>query len=394
VSGAAGVEGEGRGGEPAHAEGAFYVWTAEELQAALGDDYDFFAAHFGVEAPGNVPSRLDPQGELRGKNILMQRRSLAQTAQDFSLTPEQANDRLLATLSRLRAVRATRHRPQLDDKVVTANNGLMISALAKAHQFLGPDDAIDYLGAAVRAAEFIRRELYDASWQILFRSWREGRGAAEGFAEDYAFLIQALLDLYEASFEIRWLQWADQLQTKMDELFWDSSGGGYFNSAAGDASIVLRLKEDYDGAEPAPSSVAAMNLLRLAGVWHDERRRESGRATLQAFRGQWSKVPHAMPQMLCALELALEPPRHVVIAGDPKANDFRALVGVVHESIGYRRTLLAAEGGEGQSWLAERAPWLRDMTAVGGRATAYVCEEFACQAPVSDPAALRALLKG
>jgi uncharacterized protein YyaL (SSP411 family) len=179
----------------------------------------------------------------------------------------------------------------------------------------------------------------------------------------------------------------------MDELFWDSSGGGYFNSAAGDASIVLRLKEDYDGAEPAPSSVAAMNLLRLAGVGHDERRREMGRETLQAFRGQWSKAPHAMPQMLCALELALEPPRHVVLAGDPKASDFRALVAVVHESIGYRRTLLAADGGGGQSWLAERAPWLRDMKPVGGRATAYVCEEFACQAPVSDPAALRALLK-
>jgi hypothetical protein len=179
----------------------------------------------------------------------------------------------------------------------------------------------------------------------------------------------------------------------MDELFWDASRGGYFNSAAGDASIVLRLKEDYDGAEPAPSSVAAMNLLRLGGLWHDAARRERGRKTIDAFRGQWSSAPHAMPQMLCALELALEPPRHVVIAGDPQSTDFSALVAVFHESLGYRRNILAAEGGEAQAWLAQRAPWLADMKPLNGRATAYVCEEFACQAPVSDADALRALLK-
>ena len=266
------------------------------------------------------------------------------------------------------------------------------SALAKAHQVLGVGEAIDYLAVARRAAEFVERELHDPTRQILFRAWREGRGAAEGFAEDYAFFIQALLDLYEASFEIRWLQWADRLQAKMDELFWDGDRGGYFNSPAGDASIVLRLKEDYDGAEPAPSSVAAMNLLRLGGMCHDEARRERGRKTIDAFRRQWGRAAHAMPQMLCALELALEPPRHVVLAGDPRAEDFRALAAVLHETIDYRRSMLAADGGAGQAWLAQRAPWLAGMTPIGGRATAYVCEEFTCQAPVSDAAALRALV--
>ncbi|MGH7946994.1 MAG: thioredoxin domain-containing protein, partial [Opitutaceae bacterium] len=288
------------GRKPAHAEGAFYVWTAEELRTALGDSYTFFAAHFGVEENGNVPAQLDPQGELRGKNILVQRRSLTQAAQQFSLTPEQANEMLLSTLTQVREVRAKRPRPHLDDKLLTANNGLMISALARAQQVLGPGEAIDYLGAARRAAEFVERELYDSKRELLFRAWREGRGAAEGFAEDYAFLIQALLDLYEASFEIRWLQWAERLQMKMDELFWDEEHGGYFNSSASDPHIVLRLKEDYDGAEPSPSSVAAMNLLRLGGLWQDEELRERGRRTIDAFRGQWSRTPHAMPQMLCA----------------------------------------------------------------------------------------------
>ena len=377
---------------PAHAEGAFYVWTAGELRLALGENFAFIASHFGVEENGNVPAALDPHAEFRGKNILAQRRALADTAREHSLTPEQANDRLLAALALLREVRAVRPRPHLDDKIITANNGLMVSALARAHQVLGADDIGNYLAAATRAAGFVERELFEAKRGVLFRNWRAGRGATEGFAEDYAFWIQALLDLYEASFAIRWLRWADQLQAKMDELFWDAERGGFFNSAAGDASIVLRLKEDYDGAEPAPSSVAAMNLLRLGALLHDETRRTQGLRTIEAFRTQWSRAAHALPQMLCAVELALEPPRHVVLAGDPQAEDFRALVAVLHEKLGPRRALLAADGGTGQAWLAERAPWLAGLKPLDGRATAYVCEEFACQAPVTTAEALRRTL--
>jgi uncharacterized protein YyaL (SSP411 family) len=255
---------------------------------------------------------------------------------------------------------------------------------------------------------FVERELYDPGRGVLFRNWRGGRGPNLGFAEDYAFFIQGLLDLYEASFEIRWLQWAERLQATMDEMFWDDALGGYFNSAADDRSIVLRLKEDYDGAEPAPSSVAAMNLLRLGCIFdggtpveaaigsarpHRPTYRERGRRTVEAFRAQWGRAAHAMPQMLCALELALESPRHVVIAGNPQAQDFQALVAVLHESIGPRRTLLAADDGPAQAWIAGRAPWMAGMKMIDGRATAYLCEEFTCQAPISDPQSLRARLQ-
>ncbi|MFI5358374.1 MAG: thioredoxin domain-containing protein, partial [Opitutales bacterium] len=228
----------------------------------------------------------------------------------------------------------------------------------------------------------------------LFRCWREGRGAAEGFAEDYAYLIQGLLDLYEASFELRWLQWAEQLQTAMDGRFGDEARGGYFNSRADDAAIVLRLKEDYDGAEPAPSSVAAMNLLRLATMLHDDALRQRALRTIEAFRAQWSSTPHAMPEMLCALGGALEPPRQVVLAGDPQREDFRALAAVLQERLGPRRAVLAVTGDADRAWLAARAPWLAEMRPRDGQATAYVCEHFACQAPVTDPAALRRLLSG
>jgi uncharacterized protein YyaL (SSP411 family) len=380
-------------GRPEHAEGAFYVWTAEELREVLGPDAAWFAAHFGVQPEGNVPGQLDPQGELRGRNILVQRRSLAETASELGLTPEAANDRLLGALERLRTRRAARPRPLLDDKVITANNGLMISALARAHQVLGSSPEEDFLARAVRAADFVARELHDPARGVLYRSWRQGRGAAAGFAEDYAFLIQGLLDLYEASFAARWLEWADGLQATMDRLFWDEARGGYFNSAADDPHLVLRLREDYDGAEPAPSSVAAMNLLRLAAMTNDPARRARGRRTLEAFQERWESAPQALPQLLCALELALEPPRHVVLAGDPAAEDFRALAAVLHEELGPRRILLAADGGSGQAWLARRASWLAELKPADGGATAYVCEEFTCQAPAISPEELRRVLR-
>ncbi|MCX6956103.1 MAG: thioredoxin domain-containing protein [Verrucomicrobia bacterium] len=379
------------------AEGAFYVWSATELRALLGDDAPFVAAHFVVLDAGHVGGQLDPHGEFRGKNILAQRSSLLDPAKRFSLTPEQANDRLMGALEKLRAARATRPRPLLDDKVVTANNGLMISALARGAAVPAEalaDQQAGYLAAAVCAAEFVQRELYDAGRGVLFRCWRKGRGLNEGFAEDYAYFIQGLLDLYEASFDLRWLQWAEALQTKMDRLFWDEARGGYFNSAAGDAAIVLRLREDYDGAEPAPSSVAAMNLLRLAVIFHDDTQRGRGVRCVEAFRAQWSTTPHGMPQMLCALELALEAPRQVVLVGDGGSADFRALVAVAHEGLGPRRALLAVADDAQRTWWAARAPWMAGMFPLDGRATAYVCEDYACRAPVTTVTELRSLLGG
>ncbi|MFI5355854.1 MAG: thioredoxin domain-containing protein [Opitutales bacterium] len=379
------------------AEGAFYLWTAAELAAELGDGSAFFCTHFGVKPEGNVPAGLDPQGEFRGKNILHQTQSLAATARAHGLEPAAAAERLAGQLEHLRLVRAGRPRPHLDDKVITAWNGLMISAFARGATCAAgclADMRAAYRTAAVRAAEFVQRELYDEARGILYRNFRAGRGSTEGFAEDYAFLIAGLLDLYEATFEVRWLQWADRLQETMDRLFFDEAGGGYFNSAAGDAGIILRLKEDYDGAEPAPGSVAAMNLLRWAAIGHDEARRERGRRTLRAAREVWRRTPQAMPEMLCALELALEPSRQVVIAGDPAAEDFQRLAAVCREGLGPRRALLAADGGPGQAWLAARVPARAGMTPRDGRATAYVCENQTCQAPVTAPEELRELLSG
>jgi uncharacterized protein YyaL (SSP411 family) len=387
-----------------HREGAFYVWTRVELSGVLGADAEFFCAHYGVKAEGNVAAELDRQGELTGQNILRQVRPLAESARLAGFTTEQASERLRVALAKLKAVRAARPRPLRDDKVITAWNGLMISAFARGARVLGGGDDETrkeergkLLKAAMRAAEFVERELCSAERGVLFRSWREGRGASEGFAEDYAFFIQGLLDLYEASFEVRWLRWAERLQTTMDAKFWDDAEGGYFNSAAGATDIVVRLKEDYDGAEPTPSSVAAMNLGRLAAMTGkaetgEMARMARARRCVEAFRLDWAGAPQALPQMLCALERVLTPPRHVVLAGDPEAEDFRALAAVLDEGLGVGRAVLAADGGEAQRWLATRMPWIGSMAPMEGKATAYVCEDCVCLAPAVTVGEFRARL--
>jgi len=379
-----------------HAEGAFYVWTLSEIEGLLGTEAAFFAAHFGVAAGGNVPPERDPHGEFSGRNILAQTRPLAETAGRFGLEPEEASDRLVACLERLRTERTRRPPPHRDDKVITAWNGLMISALARASVL--PAESLAerraaYREAAVRAAAMLESRFFDRSDGSLQRSACGGAFSGAGFAEDYAFLIGGLLDLYEATFEIRWLAWAEELQKTMDARFWDSERGGYFNSPVGAADIVVRLKEDYDGAEPAASSVAALNLLRLSGLLGDDALRERGRRVVAAFRGVWERTPHAMPEMLCALEPALEPPRHLVLTGDPATADFAALRAVLHERLGPRRAVVALDAPGARAWFSARAPWLREMGLPAGRPTAFLCEEYTCRSPVTSPEELRTLLR-
>jgi len=284
----------------------------------------------------------------------------------------------------------------LDDKVVAGWNGLMISALARAAvlpaESLGERRA-DYLAAALRAAAFAERELFNLPGGLPRRSWRRGSGSGPGFAEDCAFLVQAWLDLYEATFDDGWIRRADDLQQAMDALFWDDAKGGYFNSAAGAADVLVRLKEDYDGAEPAASSTAAMNLFRLASLTGSEAMLDRGRRTIAAFRGRWEEAPHAMPQLLCSFESALEAPRHVVLTGKPVAPEFAAMAAVVHESLGPRRTLVALDATpHSRAWFAERSPWMARMGERDAAPTAYVCEEFVCKAPARTPDELRRAL--
>ena len=376
-------------GEPGQkAEGAFYVWTKAEIDQSLGETPMIFNYHYGVEADGNAPAGADPHGEFVRKNILIERHTVAETAAQFGKTESEVREILGAARATLFAIRAKRPRPHLDDKIITAWNGLMISAFARAAQVLG--DA-EYLAAAENAARCLRTHLFDEGRGTFVRNYREGRSAVEGFADDYAFVIQGLLDLYEASFEIDWLKFALRLQETQDRLFFDEANGGYFSGTGNDPSILLRMKEDNDGAEPAASSIAALNLMRLAQMRGDETYQVRSRQTVAAFGATLSRAPNAMPQMLVALEQMLSAPQQIVIAGARDSAETRMLLQEVHRHYLPNKVLLLADGGEGEAFLSEKLEALRGMKSINGKATAYVCENFTCQAPVTDAAALRAL---
>jgi len=375
-------------GKPEHAEGAFYVWTKDEIVKALGEDAaSVFCRIYGVEADGNAPSGSDPQGEFRGKNILIQRLAIADAAKFFRQSESDLRASLAASREKLLAIRSQRPRPHLDDKIITAWNGLMISAFARGTQVL--DDA-EYLASAQKAAHFIREHLWK-NGQLL-RSYRQGASDVSGFCDDYAALIQGLLDLYEADFDIAWLQWAVELQEKQDSLFLDAEHGGYFGVTKESPNILLRMKEDYDGAEPSPNSVAALNLLRLAQITGQKDYATRASATICAFSDQLSRAPTALPQMLVALDSSLAKPRQIVIAGPPTAPATRALLREVHSHYLPNKIVLLADGADGQQWLAERLEFLKTVGPLQGEPAAYVCEDFVCQLPTSDVGKLRELL--
>ena len=288
-----------------------------------------------------------------------------------------------------------RGRAHPDDKVVAAWNALMISALAQAA--VAPAESLDdrrlaYLAAARRSADFVPEELLGTAGGL---PGDRGCAAVRSRVRDLPRTARSWcerLDMYEATFDVGWSVRAEELQGVMDRNFWDAEKGGYFNSAAGAPDVVVRLKEDYDGAEPAASSSAAINLFRLSSLNGDESLRERGRRTIAAFRGRWEEAPHAMPQLLCAFEHALEPPRHVVLTGNPASPEFAALAAVVHGRLGPRRVLIALDAPGARDWFASRLTWLAAMGAADGVPTAYVCEEFVCRAPAHSQAELRKAL--
>jgi uncharacterized protein YyaL (SSP411 family) len=370
-------------------EGAFYIWTEKEIDDALGADADLFKFCFGVQPHGNAPEGSDPQDEFRGKNILIERHTIAETAQRFKKSEDEVRQSIIRSREKLLSIRSKRPRPHLDDKIIAAWNGLMISAYARAAQGL---DEPRYLEAATRAAKFVRANLYDESPKILFRSFRNGRSDIEGFADDYSFVIQSLLDLYEAGFDIEWLKFALELQQTQDRLFVDEKNGGYFSTSSKGSSVPLRLKDDNDSAEPAASSVAALNLLRLAQFRNDKQLDERARKTIDAFTPTLTHFASAMPQMLVALDYSLAKPRQIVIAGKIDNDQTRDLLREVQRHFIPNKILILADGGNGQSYFGETNEAIRAMAPIDGKPAAYVCENFTCKAPVTDRKALRDLL--
>jgi len=267
----------------------------------------------------------------------------------------------------------------------------MISAFARAGEAL--DDA-KYVNAAQTAAQFVQSKLYSTKTGKLTRRYRAGEIAVEGFLDDYAFFIQGLLDLYEASFDVRWLSWAMQLQGMQDQLFWDSKNGGYYTTSGADPALLMQTREDYDGAEPSPNSVATMNLLRLWQMTDRKDWRNKADRAFAVFSPRLEKFPEALPQLVAALDYSLSKPKQIIIAGQPDAADTRAVLRLVYERYIPNKILMVADGGQGQKQLAQWLPFIASVSRKQGRATAYICEDYVCKLPTADPQVVARLLDG
>lgn len=356
-------------------EGAFYVWTRSEILSLLGQPRaDWFAFRYGVEPEGNVSS--DPHGEFIGQNILFQARTVEQTATRFERAAEEMESELSECARILFEARARRPRPHLDDKILTAWNGLMISAFSKAGVVL---ECGDYVAAAGTAASMILDRLRDSQGR-LFRRYRDGAAAIPGMLDDYAFFIQALLDLYEATGDFARLEAAVSLAEKQIELFEDREAGGFFASSHGDASRLMRVKDDYDGAEPSGNSISLLNLLRLHRMTGREEFFQSARKLVSSFQHRLASAPFGMPQMLCAAEFDLAPAREIVIAGELDGQ----MSHLLWREFDPNRVVLHAS--------APLAQWQPQVAEMRGPAV-YVCQNFACQAPARNAEDLAPLLK-
>jgi len=362
-------------------EGACYVWRADEIATILGPELaPLFTFARGIEPAGNVVA--DDDTGFAGLNILRSAHTPAECAAALGLDEDVVRSRLAEATRRLRLVRDQRPQPHRDEKIITAWNGLMISALARAAIATG-DSA--WAGSARRAAQFVRDHLRDPASGELHRSICAGTRAGRAFAEDHAFLIQGLLDLYEATFEVAWLGWAAELQERQDTLFWDEAAGGYFSTTADDTSVVMRLKEDADGVEPSANSIAVRNLARLAELLHRDAWRTQARRAAEAFGSRLERDPGAMPRMLAALGWLERPPQRIVICGE--AASAEELVAMARRHPGPHQVLLridAASRGFFESW----DPLVAGYSSDGDSAIAYVCANFSCELPTSDPGEL------
>ncbi len=343
-------------------EGAFYIWSHAELVDFLGaDDAAIFSKRFGVDPGGNVMQ--DPHQEFSGRNILFQ-------AAPIEPGTEEA---IARSIGKLMQARESRPRPHLDDKVLTGWNAQMISAFAKGAQIL---DDHTYETAARAARDFLFKHLWRDG--VLLRRFRDGESGIEAFLDDYGLMINALVDLYETSFDPADLEWAGELATQAIARFEDKEAGGFFSTADGQSDLVLRLKDDYDGAEPSGNSTLTYALMRLGRITSRDEFTQAAERALKAFASRIQEAGPGLPQMLCAQLLAIRPPQEIVLAGGHA------------ELTEFLRRIRSRFLPDASVLLADQAP--QPMPPVDGKPTVYVCQNYACQLPATTPEDLEARL--
>ena len=364
-------------------EGAFYVWSTDEVRTLLDEETaELVIDLFNMTPEGNYEE--EATGQRTGKNVLYLDRPLAEVAERRGMDTDALRSTLEEARTTLLEARDERPRPGLDDKVLTDWNGLMIAALATAARTF---DEPAYETAAAEAADFLLDTMRDEDGRLLHR-YRDGEAAIRAHLDDYAFLVWGLVELYETTFDPRWLDAAlDHLEAALDR-FWDDEDGGFFLTADDGEALIVRPKEVSDGAKPSGNSVMLSNLLRLARLTGRTELEDRAQALALWTGRQARSRPTGFTALLAGLQFALGDAREIVIAGERESDDTQALVEAVRDRYDPFTVVLHRPPGDDPP-IATLAPFTESQTPVEARAAAYVCRDFACEAPTTDPDALR-----
>jgi uncharacterized protein YyaL (SSP411 family) len=353
-------------------EGRFYVWTEKEIKDVLGDEPGTLFCHFyGVTPEGNFEGH---------RNVLHVPKPFEDVAKDEGMQPEELKNALGLAGMKLLTARNRRVHPSKDDKILTDWNGLMIAALSRAAQAL---DEPEYALAARRAAVFLLKNLRRSDGRLWHR-YRDGEAAILAYIDDYAFLIWGLLDLYETVFEPGYLKDALDLADEMIKLFWDGKDDGFFFTATDAEEVLARSKQFYDGAVPSGSSIAVLDLLRLARMTASRELDRKAQDLLRSFGGRVSRSPTGFTQFLAGLDFALGPTKEIVIAGGRDEKGTREMIKAVHERFLPRKVLILHPANGAQPALENIAPFVKEQKQLKGGPTAYVCVNYACKLPTTD----------
>lgn len=357
-------------------EGKFFVWTDKEIIKLLGEeDGRMVSAYFGVTVEGN----------FEAKNILHVPRPAQTVAAELNVPVDRLHEAIERSIPLLFAARENRIKPARDEKALAAWNGMMLTSFAEASRVL---ERPDYLRLAERNADFILTTLLQEG--TLLHVYKDGRAKHHGYLDDYALAASGLLSLYEATGSIRWLNESITLTDLMCEEFWDDADGGFFYTSKHGEPLIVRNKDFMDNATPAGNSVAAELLLRLALLTENQDYQRKATTIFRLLREQMVRYPSAFGYLLGALDFYLSAPKEIVLIGETEAEDLRELLREVWKP--YLPNKVLAQLTTNNAEASQVVPLLRNRSAIGGRATAYVCENYSCLQPVTAPHELAAQL--
>ena len=367
-------------------EGAFYLWKKAEIDLLPGRDADVYSFYYGIQQQGNAQN--DPFGEFTDKNIPYQAKSIAETAAAFKLSEDAVRVRLDRSRDLLYDSRKKRPAPALDDKIIVSWNALMISAFARAGRAFANDKYID---TAVRAAGFIRSELVYPETGNLCRYWRNGPSLAPGTGEDYVFLCRAYLDLYESTFNEKWIDFAIATDEKAQRDFFHPDRGVYYMNAADDRGSVMSPAYSEDNVIPSANSIGLENQIRLAEIINSDKYSQTAEIILRSHAHVLKEIPTAYTRMLNALQQHHSKPVHIVVVGAPESADTRNLLSEINSRY-IPHLILCGNPGHQTKQGTEYFGFATDYSRVQNQASAYVCMGYECRLPVTEPEKLAIIL--